>query len=403
MTPGRTNRPRSRSSTSSDGRRRARPVAGQTLLLAALLVGSAWPTGARAQTDDKARAEARLGEARRLLENQEHEGALVALREAHALYPSPKLHFNFGMVYQRLGREAQALESFERYLAEVNPPTMHRNAEAAIAELKPRMGKLLIRCDSPGAEILIDGEPRGHVPAAPAGWKPGSGLLDRTLYASPGKREILVRQAGSPRDHRQVVPLAAGETRPIEAHLAPPARPATPAPPTPPLRMDALANPYAAGSSAAPAQLAERSGRRGGKPGPDAAARADRAVVLRQAAWASGATAVAALAFGAVRNVEAIDRARKFSAYRGEGGGGRRICGEDDPARGGPGCADLYDRARTSQNLSYGGYVFGSVFAVGSAILFVLAHDALGASSPDLALRCAPLPGQRGLACATRF
>src|SRR6185503_9225591 len=112
----------------------------------------------------KAQAEAKLAEMVRLLQKKAYQDALVPLREAQALFPSPKLYFNFGMIYERLGRSVDALESLERYLAEVEKPERGAEARSSIRDLKRRVGTLLVRCDAPGAEILVDGASMGTVP-----------------------------------------------------------------------------------------------------------------------------------------------------------------------------------------------------------------------------------------------
>jgi tetratricopeptide (TPR) repeat protein len=150
--------------------------------LAALLGLAVWPCRGMAQDDAKSRAEAKLAETRQLLEKQENEAALATLQEAQALYPSPKLHFNFGAVYQRLGRDVEAIEAFERYLEEVEKAQLEAEARLAVRDLKRRLGALLVRCDTPEAEILIDMEPRGNLPRAPPAATSGSSVLESRLF-----------------------------------------------------------------------------------------------------------------------------------------------------------------------------------------------------------------------------
>jgi tetratricopeptide (TPR) repeat protein len=100
----------------------------------ALLVAGAVPgrTLAAASADDaKARATSKLYEAESLFNQDRLAESLQRLEEARALFPSPKIAFNFGKTYRALGRDADALAAFEEFLSKTDP------ADPALAERRP--------------------------------------------------------------------------------------------------------------------------------------------------------------------------------------------------------------------------------------------------------------------------
>ena len=64
------------------------------------------------------RRAAKLVEGVAALKRGDHQAALTRFEEAYALVPSPKIHYDFGLAYVGLGRTADALAAFERFLAE---------------------------------------------------------------------------------------------------------------------------------------------------------------------------------------------------------------------------------------------------------------------------------------------
>src|SRR4051794_1319368 len=64
------------------------------------------------------RARSLLAEGAQLYEAGDFPAALKRYEDAYALVPSPKILYNFGLVYQGMGRKAEALAYFERFLLE---------------------------------------------------------------------------------------------------------------------------------------------------------------------------------------------------------------------------------------------------------------------------------------------
>lgn len=85
-------------------------------------------------------ARAKLVEGVAALKRGDHRAALARFEEAYALVPSPKIHYDFGLAYVGLGRSADALASFERFLAEATdaPPDKRDKAASMIASLRAR-------------------------------------------------------------------------------------------------------------------------------------------------------------------------------------------------------------------------------------------------------------------------
>jgi tetratricopeptide (TPR) repeat protein len=70
--------------------------------------------------------------ARRLSDSQQYNAALTGYQNAYALRPSPWLLINIGRVQQKMGRPADAVASFQRFLNQ--PGTQAEEAVAAARE-----------------------------------------------------------------------------------------------------------------------------------------------------------------------------------------------------------------------------------------------------------------------------
>src|SRR6266700_981202 len=135
--------------TGARARRRARVTSAGTDLLLGLLLGVVvvWapivtPGRAQAAATEAERLEALrdLKEGNRLFEAGDYMAALARFESAYGKVPSPKLFFNFGQVHRRLGRTVEALEFYERFLAETPgaPAKLRAEAQQWIADLERR-------------------------------------------------------------------------------------------------------------------------------------------------------------------------------------------------------------------------------------------------------------------------
>ena len=151
-----------------------------SLVLLALVAQATHPT---ANTETKARAQALLKEGTTLYQAGDLAGALEKFNQAYTEYPSPKLLFNIGQTERDLGRLAEAMVALERFLAEAidAPPDMSADAKKSVVELQPKLGRLLIECPTPGAEISVDGRVVGLAP------------VEGLIWVAPGRHQVVAR------------------------------------------------------------------------------------------------------------------------------------------------------------------------------------------------------------------
>jgi hypothetical protein len=134
--------------------------------------------------------------------------AIVAFEEADRLKPSPRLQFNVGQAYEKLGDLPAALAAFARYLR-ADPGAANRDAvEKQVRSLESRLARLGLQMlhvttTPPGAEVAVD---EGAPAPAPvdAAFAPGRRVLRATLAGwSPTRLEVDL-----PADHSLTVNLA---------------------------------------------------------------------------------------------------------------------------------------------------------------------------------------------------
>jgi hypothetical protein len=337
-----------------------------SIAIAAMLVGLApGPVRADARSD----ARAKLVQGGEALKSGQFEEALARFQEAYRIVPSPKIHYNFGLAYRGLGRKADALEAFERFLAEATDATREtrQNAERGRAQLVSQVIVLEVKTDLPGAEVFVDGRSYGTNRATP-------------IYLDPGPHQLSVEKAGEVPPFTERINGIAGQRITIMARLArspgaaepPPLRVTTPPPPE--TRMPAPEAPRGPAADVPPAREELR--------------------WHRPAAWAAAGGAVLGLGFGTYQLIAANDTFTTFNNTWG--------CGEEKPNRGGPQCAKLYNDGSSQRTLQYVGFAVGGTLAVASALLFFLApSDAPATETARVA--CLPSLSTPGLTCAARF
>jgi tetratricopeptide (TPR) repeat protein len=87
------------------------------------------------------------------IENGRFDEALSAYTKALAIEPTAALHFNRGRALQALGRNAEALEEFDRFLSESTPELRAAVPElsAMVRLVRGQISEVVVRCDVPGA------------------------------------------------------------------------------------------------------------------------------------------------------------------------------------------------------------------------------------------------------------
>lgn len=138
-----------------------------------------------ASPEARAKAQVLLKEGARLYEKGALVPALDKFNQAYDQYPSPKLLFNIGQSSRDLGRQVEAMNAFERFLAEATdaPADMVAEAKSSVGELEGKLGKLQIQCETDQAEIGVDGKIVGKAP------------LGRLIWARPGRHQVTAELA----------------------------------------------------------------------------------------------------------------------------------------------------------------------------------------------------------------
>ena len=106
-------------------------------LAAVTVLASSWGTSAAAQQsaqDTEAREYFERG--RVAFENADYERALVYFRHAYRLSERPELQYNIGVAADRLQREEEALDAFERYLQNTEQPVREAEVRERIDALR---------------------------------------------------------------------------------------------------------------------------------------------------------------------------------------------------------------------------------------------------------------------------
>ena len=117
-------------------------------------------------SEAKAKAQVLLKQGAQHYRHAEFADALSDFQAAYGIFPSPRLLLNIGQCSRALGRPAEAIQAFERFLAEAQDPPEPVVAEArqSVDELSSEVGKLRIECPLSGAEIKLDGNKIGVAP-----------------------------------------------------------------------------------------------------------------------------------------------------------------------------------------------------------------------------------------------
>jgi tetratricopeptide (TPR) repeat protein len=138
------------------GRRGAASVALFAVLLAAAPVSAADPA------DDLLAQGSRL-----YTEEADYDGALQRFQESYRRRPSWKALSGMALVYQQQGRYVDAIDTYERLIAEFGPTLTDAKLTSVrkhLAELEQRVGVLLLNIAQPNTVVYVDGHEVGHGP-----------------------------------------------------------------------------------------------------------------------------------------------------------------------------------------------------------------------------------------------
>ena len=156
-------------------------------IVLALTIFVALPRHAQGESaDPKTAARAKALEGSRIADEGQHERALALFRQAFTLFPEPAYLYDIGVECQALGRDVEALDAYARFLRDPHntPLSLVTHARELTAELDKRLGEIQVRGAPDGANIDVDGEPRGTAP------------VSEPVRAKPGSHRVVVRRPG---------------------------------------------------------------------------------------------------------------------------------------------------------------------------------------------------------------
>ena len=195
------------------------------VLLAPIQPVAAQPTPAGAPTSTaQTRAEALMAAGKARVAAKDFAGALALFSDAYREFPDPKYFIAIGVALERLGRDLEAADYYQRYLDSPElDPVRAVEVRKGLASVDARLGRLqIVVLGPPSSEVQIGDQPWGAPVAAPVRVQPGA---YRVRARFPGR--TVVETAGS---------VPAGDTVEVRLDLTlvrrPPAIPA-PAPPPP--------------------------------------------------------------------------------------------------------------------------------------------------------------------------
>ncbi len=158
-------------------------------LLAGLLATLVWTASAHAQSPDPAKVKARaaVAEAGKAFEDGRYAQAAKAYLKAYDILKAaghgtrPRLLYNAGLAFEELSDCDRAADLYVRYLAEA-PDGATADLKAQIAAVEACAPKAAISSSPSGAQVLVDGEPRGLTPF--------------TLHLKPGNYTLTIEKPG---------------------------------------------------------------------------------------------------------------------------------------------------------------------------------------------------------------
>jgi len=155
--------------------------------LAIALVLLTVAASAPALAQDKATASALFKEGNALRKEKKYPAALEKYQEAYRIYPSFKIQYNIAVTLQYMGRYAEAVTVYQRFLREgigKSPEALVHLTKKKILLLRSEIAVVAVRCGLDGATVILDGKEEGKSP------------LGRDLYLAPGKHTLQVAHAG---------------------------------------------------------------------------------------------------------------------------------------------------------------------------------------------------------------
>lgn len=128
-----------------------------------------WPRTAAAQSDEAARAAFDAG--RHAYADADYPLALAEFNRSYELSQKPELLYNIGMTLERLRRDREAIDAFERYLSEVpqadNRQVVSRRLQALQASVAAQDAAAAEKKAAPTPEQVARAQPQTQADPAP--------------------------------------------------------------------------------------------------------------------------------------------------------------------------------------------------------------------------------------------
>jgi len=176
----------------------------RSALVAVVLLGFV-ATSARAQDDVEEEARQLFMDGAERFSAEEYAGALESFTASYALRQVPIVLFNMAQTLRLLGRDAQALLAYERYLLEETDLDPERAAaiDETMNELRARLAGVRLLVTMPGVEVRVGTRLLGTSPFPDVLWvEPGRQTFTATREGYRDATRTTTLRAGSEHDVR---------------------------------------------------------------------------------------------------------------------------------------------------------------------------------------------------------
>lgn len=162
----------------------------------------------RVRADDAAQARFHHQRATQSYVAGRYDAALEEFFAVQRLAPSPGTLFNIARCFERLGRAEETYLFYAEYLAsDDDDDRLRESAEAVLARLAPRVARIRVVTEPPGAAVYVDQQDRGRY-----------GLAPTVVAVAPGARAITAELEGY-RPVRAEVQAVRGQEQVVELTL----------------------------------------------------------------------------------------------------------------------------------------------------------------------------------------
>lgn len=160
--------------------------------------GAPWAQGVAA--DQQHRAREVFLEANQLARDRFFATAATRYKQAIAIWPHPAFHYNLALAQLELDQIIEARSSLDRALQDGAEALGDKREPARrwLAVLDSQLGRIEVRCDEPGAQVVLDGQPLF------------TGVGQRERVVRPGVHQLVATKPGLAPVVQQIV-LAPGE------------------------------------------------------------------------------------------------------------------------------------------------------------------------------------------------